>query len=200
MNKRDLKEYRIWKAMKARCYAPSNKNRGLYQQKGIKVCDRWLHDFNAFMSDMGSIPGEDYSIERIDPEKDYCPENCKWIPMKDQAKNRTNVPKYTYQGETHCLKEWSKILGFNLDCVRGRIRRGMSFDKAISEDVYHRQIQINGKLKTVKEWCDEFGLKPGSVYSRIHRGMSPAEALTINQDTIKVNNGIVPVLKALEEH
>ena len=185
MSKKSLKEYRIWLAMKARCYAPSCKNIGLYQKNGIKVCDRWLHNFDAFMEDMGPIPSDDYSIERIDYLKDYCPENCKWIPLKEQSKNRSNVPVYTYNGETHCLKEWSKILGFNLDCVRGRIRRGMSFEKAISGDVYHRQIFINGESKTVREWCDVFGLKPGSVYSRIHRGASPIDALTINQEAIK---------------
>lgn len=185
MNKKSMKEYRIWKAMKARCYSPSCKNVGKYQQFGIQVCDRWRNDFNAFLSDMGKIPGNDYSIERIDYTKDYCPENCKWIPLNEQQKNRSNVPTYTYNGETHCLKEWSKILGFNLDCVRGRIRRGMSFEKAISGDVYHRQIFINGESKTVREWCDVFGLKPGSVYSRIHRGASPIDALTINQEAIK---------------
>lgn len=186
MNKKSMKEYRIWKAMKARCYSPSCKNIGKYQQFGIQVCDRWRNDFNAFLSDMGKIPGNDYSIERIDYTKDYCPENCKWIPFKDQAKNRSNVPVYTYNGETHCIKEWAEILGLNVSMLRGRIRRGMSFSEAISKDVYKRQILINGKSKTVKEWCKYFNLNSGSVYSRIHRGMNPVDAITQNQDKIKI--------------
>lgn len=186
MNKRSLKEYRIWKAMKARCYSPSNKNTGLYQKLGIKVCDRWLHSFDNFLEDMGPIPSNDYSIERIDNKKDYCPENCKWIPLREQPKNRTNVPVYTYKGETHCLAEWARILNLNKERIRGRIRRGMSFEEAIVEDAFKRQITINGEHKTVKEWCDVFGLNAGSVYSRIHRGASPVEALTINQEPIKI--------------
>jgi hypothetical protein len=134
---------------------------------------------------MGPIPGDDYSIERIDNTKDYCPENCIWIPFKDQMKNRSNVPTYTYNGETHCLKEWAEILGLNIEMLRGRIRRGKSFEEAIAGDIYHRQILINGEYRTVKEWCDHFGLRSGSVYSRIHRGASPYDAIMKNQDAIK---------------
>ena len=186
MNKKSMKEYRIWRAMKARCYAPSCKNVGYYQKLGIKVCDRWLHDFDAFLADMGKIPDDSYSIERIDNTKDYCPENCKWIPMRDQSKNRLNVPLYTYNGETHNLKDWAKILNLNIDMLRGRINRGMKFEDAIIKDVYHRQIVIDGESKTVKEWCIHYGLNAGSVYSRIHRGESPIDALTKNQEKIKL--------------
>lgn len=186
MNKRTMKEYRIWKAMKSRCYSPSQKNIGNYQKWGIKVCDRWLHSFEKFLSDMGAIPGEDYSIERIDNTKDYCPENCKWIPFKEQMKNRSNVPIYTYNGESHCLKEWARILNIKVDLLRGRIRKGLSFEEAISGDIYHRQIYINGEYRTVKEWCDFYGLKKGSVYSRIHRGSTPVDAIMKNQEAIKL--------------
>lgn len=184
MNKRQIKEYRIWKAMKARCYAPSNAN-SYYQQDGIQVCDRWLHDFETFLNDMGSIPGDNYSIERIDIYEDYCPENCKWIPMSEQQKNRRNVPVYTYNGEAKCLKEWSKVLGFNLACVRGRIRRGMSFEDAIKDDPFNRQISINGKSMTMKEWCVFFNLNEGDVYSRVHRGWSKEDAIMKNQNDIR---------------
>ena len=180
-----MKEYRIWLAMKARCYAPSNKNIGMYQRNGIQVCDRWRHSFENFLADMGSIPGDDYSIERIDNLGDYCPENCKWIPMREQMKNRSNVPLYTHNGETHCLKEWAKILNLNPEFLRGRIRRGKSFEEAISGDIFHRQISINGESKTVKEWCDHFSLNAGSVYSRIHRGMTAHDAIMTNQDKIR---------------
>lgn len=186
MNKRSMKEYRIWKAMKARCYAPSCINNGLYQKMGIKVCERWKNSFDNFMADMGPIPGDDYSIERIDYTKDYCPENCIWLPLKEQMKNRSNVPTYTHNGETHCLKEWAKILGVKVELLRGRIRRGKSFEEAISGDIYGRQILINGEYKTVKEWCVYFSLKPGSVYSRIHRGASAVDAIMKNQEAIKL--------------
>lgn len=186
MNKRSMKEYRIWKGMKARCYAPSFRD-SYYQQDGIQVCDRWRNDFNAFLADMGSIPGPEYSIERIDLYGDYCPENCKWIPMRDQMKNRRNVPVYEYAGERHCLKEWSTILGFNLSRVRGRIRRGCSFDDAIKEDLYKRQVVIRGVSKTVKEWCQVFNLNTGNIYSRIHRGWSKEDAILMDQNKVVIH-------------
>lgn len=184
MNKRSMKEYRIWKAMKSRCYAQCYAN-SYYQKDGIQVCDRWRYDFEAFLHDMGSIPGDDYSIERINIYGDYCPENCKWIPMKQQQKNRRNVPLYTFNGETRCLKEWASVLGFNLACVRGRIHRGMSFEDAIKSDPFNRQVEIDGRSMTMKEWCDYFGLNKGDVYSRVHRGWSKRDALLKNQSNIR---------------
>lgn len=132
MNKKSLREYRIWKAMKARCYAPCNKNMGYYQKDGIKVCDRWLHSFDNFLADMGKCPFEDASIERIDIHGDYCLENCKWIHQNEQQKNRRNVPLYTHNGKTLCLKDWSRELGINYDRLRGRIRSGKTFEQAIA--------------------------------------------------------------------
>lgn len=132
MNKRSMREYRIWKAMKSRCYSPSQ-TKGYYKQNNIQVCDRWLHSFDNFLADMGKCPFPDASIERIDNLGDYCPENCKWIHQREQQKNRSNVPIYVYGGEAHCLKEWSKELGINYDKLRGRLRNGWSFQEAIEE-------------------------------------------------------------------
>lgn len=133
MNKRQLKEYRIWKAMKSRCYSPSCRSVGNYQKNGIQVCERWKNSFENFLADMGNCPFEDASIERIDNLGDYCKENCKWIHMSEQQKNRSNVPLYNYKGETHCLKEWSKILSINYDRLRGRLRNGYSFEEAVNK-------------------------------------------------------------------
>lgn len=183
MNRKSMKEYRIWKAMKARCYAPSNRD-SYYQRDGIKVCDRWKDDFPAFLADMGRIPGENYSIERIDYHGDYCPENCVWIPFKEQQKNRRNVPVYEYLGESHGLTEWCRILGLNMDRIRGRLRSGMPFEEAILEDPHGKQVRIGGTEKTVSEWCKYYGLNQGSVYSRIKRGWSRQDAILKNQHDI----------------
>lgn len=132
MNKKTLKEYRIWKAMKARCYAPSNRNMGHYQDRGIQVCEEWRHNFDAFMRDMGPIPGPEYSIDRIDPYKDYTPDNCRWLTMKDQQKNRSNCRYFTYNNRTECLKEWARIFGVKYTTLYMAITRdGRSFEEAV---------------------------------------------------------------------
>lgn len=123
MNKKSLKEYRIWRAMKARCYAPSQ-TKGYYKQNRIKVCDRWLHSFENFINDMGAMPSNDYSIERIDVLGDYEPNNCKWIPQRDQSKNRSNSIFVNYEGEKICLKEYSRRVGIPYPTVYQRYRKG----------------------------------------------------------------------------
>lgn len=188
MRRKNSREYRIWKGMKSRCYAPSQASIGYYQADGIQVCDRWKNDFDAFLADMGSCPYEDASIERIDYTKDYCPENCKWIHRNEQQKNRRNVPIYEYQGKRQCLKDWSRELGMDYELIRGRLRRGVPFEDAIKPDLYERIVTINGKEQTVTEWCEELGLNAGNVFSRINRGWSKTDALLKDQEKIKRRN------------
>lgn len=174
---KDMKEYRIWQAMKARCYAPCNANMGYYQKDHITVCERWRNDFSAFLEDMGNIPGDDYSIDRIDNMKGYSPENCRWIPMRKQPANRRNVIFVTYRGETCTLKEWARRLNLNYYTLYGRISKGIPFEQAIS-DVPIRFVEINGRSQYVSDWCKELGITPTAVYSWKHKHRSTArEAL-----------------------
>lgn len=122
MNKKTMKEYRIWRAMKARCYAPSQ-TKGMYKQNHITVCDRWKNDFDAFLADMGNIPGNDYSLERINVLKGYQPDNCKWIPQKEQPKNRTNTIWVFYGGERMCLRDMARRTGIKYTTLYMQYKR-----------------------------------------------------------------------------
>jgi hypothetical protein len=82
------KTYSSWKAMKARCFNPRRAKYEYYGGRGITVCDRWLL-FDNFLADMGLRP-EDGTIDRIDPDGDYEPSNCRWATWAEQVANKRN--------------------------------------------------------------------------------------------------------------
>lgn len=88
----DRPEYTIWEGMIQRCTNPNAKFYKYYGGRGIKVCDRW-RDFQNFFNDMGERPGKEFSIERIDGDKDYEPSNCKWATKTEQQHNLKNFKR-----------------------------------------------------------------------------------------------------------
>ena len=99
--------YRCWQDMKNRCYNPSRKKYEIYGGRGIIVCSEWKNSFENF-SDWSLRNGykEGLSIDRIDVNGNYCPENCRWTTMKEQNNNRRNNHKITINNETKNLCEW----------------------------------------------------------------------------------------------
>jgi hypothetical protein len=136
-NKKNIKEYRIWKGMKGRCYAPCNKNMGTYQKNNITVCERWKNSYDNFLEDMGRIPSTDHTIERMDNLGNYEPSNCKWIHKSEQPKNRGSFNRvFSYNGETRILKDWAKYFGIKYTTLYQRLyRSGWSFGKSIKKSV-----------------------------------------------------------------
>jgi hypothetical protein len=90
------KIYSVWATMKQRCCNPNVEYYHLYGGKGIRVCDRWLNSFENFISDMGERPTPKHSIERVDSNGDYSPDNCKWATIKEQACNTRKVKEAKY--------------------------------------------------------------------------------------------------------
>lgn len=128
--------YYAWSLMISRCERPKNRAYKYYGQRGITVCDEW-HDFLNFKAWVDATkPEGEYTLDRIDNNKGYSPDNCRWADKKTQANNRRSNVEIEYNGETHNLSEWSELLGFDYKRVHNRIHKlGWTFEKAISTPV-----------------------------------------------------------------
>jgi phage tail protein X len=116
--------------MRSRCEDPNDISYRYYGARGVRLCDRW-QDFNNFLADMGPSYADGLSIERLDNDKDYAPDNCKWIPVADQAKNRSFNRMLTVDGETRCLAEQARLYGTSINTARYRAAHGYSDQEII---------------------------------------------------------------------
>lgn len=114
-------EYKIWAAMRSRCTNPNTTAFIDYGGRGVTVCDRWLDSFDSFLEDMGPKP-KGYSLDRIDVNKGYSPENCRWASWNTQANNRRNTIYIEFKGESHSISEWAEILGTRWANIYQRLR------------------------------------------------------------------------------
>ena len=118
-------EYTIWQGIKRRCYKETCKAYPRYGGRGIKVSDRWLgeHGFENFLADMGNRPSKKHSIDRIDVNGNYEPSNCRWATDLEQGEHRRSNVYLTYNGETHKIADWARILGVTYHTIHKRYRR-----------------------------------------------------------------------------
>lgn len=115
--------YNLYYGIKRRCYDDKDKDYHNYGARGIKMCDTWLGEngFETFVGDMGRRPSTEYSIERLNVNGDYCPENCIWLDKKLQARNRRNNRFITFKGETKTVADWSEIVNIKQSTICKRL-------------------------------------------------------------------------------
>jgi hypothetical protein len=120
------KLFDVWQNMKNRCYNESSERYYTYGARGISVCEEWKDNFHAFAEwavKNGWKPS--LSIERKDLDEDYCPDNCTFITMKEQARNKTNNVRVIVDGVDRCIAEWCEILGLSDKTIYARYYRGI---------------------------------------------------------------------------
>lgn len=130
--------YKIWKGIRVRCYNPNSAIYPHYGGRGIVMCDRWRESFEAFFADMGERP-PGHSVERIDNDGPYSPENCEWAAKVTQMNNMRSNHCITYQGKTQSLADWARELGIDYHRLRARIERGVPVERAFSAERLQRK-------------------------------------------------------------
>lgn len=128
-------EFTIWQSMLSRCLNSNDANYRRYGARGITVCDSWAASFQNFLDDMGKRPSQEYSLDRIDNDGGYHPENCKWSTKKEQAINRRNTRKLAFQGMSLTIEEWSKLTGLNINTINSRLCYGWCVEDVLTQPV-----------------------------------------------------------------
>ncbi|MCP4989347.1 MAG: hypothetical protein GY928_25810 [Colwellia sp.] len=118
--------------MKTRCLDSKSTYYKDYGGRGIIICDSWLNSFRNFYEDMGNKP-KGLTLDRIDNNKGYYKENCRWATRTEQANNRRSNRKITYNGSSLAMAQWERKLNMNKDSLKVRIRRGWSIEKALTQ-------------------------------------------------------------------
>lgn len=124
-------EFMAWTSIKQRCGNIKNPSYKNYGGRGIKVCAEWEDSFSLFISDVGKRPSDKYSIDRIDNDKGYNKDNCKWSLRSEQNRNHRRNRWITYNGETLCITDWAKKIGITQHALQARFK-AMSFNKAMT--------------------------------------------------------------------
>jgi hypothetical protein len=150
--------YSTWSGMKARCFNTKNKFFHYYGGRGITVCDRWL-DFVNFVADMGEKPSKEYSLDRIDNDGNYSPENCRWATKTEQMNNRRINRRLSFNGENLTISEWCKKIGVATQTIYNRIDLGWDVEKILSTEKHINKEGLslggkaNGERNRAKTHC-----------------------------------------------
>lgn len=126
-------EYRVWKAVKARCYIKSASSYKNYGGRGIVMCDEWKNSAEAMIRDMGPRPSPKHSIERKDNNGPYCKDNCRWATKSEQGNNTRRNVRRTYMGRTQTLVQWAREFGINFATLRSRVVAGWPMKVALTK-------------------------------------------------------------------
>lgn len=124
------KLYGVWLGMKRRCYYHNDKRYQNYGGRGITVCDEWRNDYVAFESwSINNGYKQGLSIDRIDNNGNYCPENCRWVTAKQQNRNYSRNSLLEFNGCLLCAQDVAEKIGIKATTLRARIHRGVAKDK-----------------------------------------------------------------------
>lgn len=144
--------------MKRRCYVSTDKNFNIYGGKWIKIYHEWLENHSKFENwSIDNGYKDNLTIDRIDSTKDYCPENCRWISLTDNAKYKSTTRIINVDGIEHTGRDWTQILGVGTNIINTMLRNN---DKeTVVEFIKLRLLDMTKKPKSRQSWLNIYGLE-----------------------------------------
>ena len=151
--------YKLWSAIKDRCFNPSNKHYHCYGGRGITMCKKWADDFSAFKKAVEPRP-RGATLDRIDNNKGYEPNNVRWATKQEQANNRTTNVVITHEGLTMTLADWARHKGWKYGLLTSRWKKGLRGDELLAPPQYERGklLEYKGELRSLPEWVEILGV------------------------------------------
>lgn len=180
------RQYRIWHNMIYRCYRTENKDYLRYGGRGILVCDEWKNNFMAFY-EWANQNGyqDDLTLDRIDFNGDYSPENCRWVTWKTQHRNCRSNRMESYNGKTQSTAAWAEEFNIPNQLLLTRLGRGWPIEVALTTPVdsdnklkqKSNLLLCDGEIKTVTEWSKKYGVPVSTIRGRLSYGWDVERAI-----------------------
>lgn len=142
-------EYEVWAQMRQRCANPASRHYANYGGRGIYVCAQW-ESFATFFADMGPRPSSKHSIDRIDNDGPYAPENCRWATRNEQGNNKRNNRRVTIGADEKTTTQWAELSGVPRRTISDRLDSGWEPQDAVYKTA--RRMPIDGEFVELDEW------------------------------------------------
>lgn len=163
----------IFYSMKKRCYNPNCSRYKYYGAKGITICDEWLNNPNKFYQwSLSNGYNDKLTIDRIDNNKGYEPNNCRWVSQKLQANNKSNNHFVTYKGKRKTVAQWCEELNLNYGTAVYRLNKlKWSVEKVFesTDNTRLKMIHYNEECKPLFVWCKELNLNYHKIKDRLNK-------------------------------
>ena len=182
---RQVRLYRIWCVMRNRCSNPNHSEYHRYGARGISVCQEW-ESYETFKSWALTNGYDDtLTIDRIDTNGNYTPDNCRWATIKEQSNNRRTCHMLTYNGKTQTLMEWAEETGLSRRAITQRLKSGWSPEATLTTPLKTAKCQhmfnpgrekvcdgtgkytFNGETHTLAEWSRKLNINKRTLYTRV---------------------------------
>lgn len=135
-DKKDKRLYTIWKEIRTRCNSEKDRSYKNYGGRGISMCDEWLENYKIFEKwSFENGYTEKLTIDRIDNDGNYYPENCRWATVEEQSNNRRSNRHITYNGERHTVAEWARLVGKEYGTVLARLNKGWEIEDVLFKEI-----------------------------------------------------------------